>query len=150
MNVWKRLWRDEAGVVVTAETVLVGTVGVLGAVAGLSTASNAVDGELQEISYAIRSLDQSYGYCGHKTCCAWTAGSSYSQPDVASSLADLGGEGDVKPATIRDQIDSAKKRIESRPSRKPRIEERTPTPLPNDLPQPEPIPTKPKKGQTPL
>lgn len=140
MNLLKSLWKDESGVVVSAETVLVGTVGVLGAVAGLSQVSHAVDAELKEVSFAIRSLDQSYGYCGHQTCCAWTAGSSFLQPSVEKALADLGTCPDTDPVTIQQQNEAGKKAFESRSKRTPRIEESTPMPLPNDLPEPDASP----------
>jgi Flp pilus assembly pilin Flp len=54
------LWNDEAGFVVSSELALVSTVGVLGMVAGLSEASNNVNGELQDVGAAFGSLDQSY------------------------------------------------------------------------------------------
>ena len=70
----RKLWYDEGGVVLSAEVVMVGTVAVLGTIVGLSTVSTAVDQEMKEFAGAIRSLDQSYGYVGHQSCRAWTAG----------------------------------------------------------------------------
>src|SRR5690606_34960632 len=75
----QQLWQDESGVVLSAEVVTVGTLGVLGAVVGLNAAGTAIDGELKEFSSAIRSLDQSYCVSGHRSCRAWTAGSCYRQ-----------------------------------------------------------------------
>jgi hypothetical protein len=91
MNLLKTFWSEEAGLVMSAELVMLGTVGVLGATVGLSAASTAINDEMVEFSHAIRSLDQSYHIEGHKSCRAWTAGSSYRQQDVAVSLADLCG-----------------------------------------------------------
>jgi hypothetical protein len=106
MRLWKRLWSDEAGAVLTAEVVLVGTVAVLGVVVGLNQAATAVDEELKEFAGAIRSLDQSYGYVGHQSCRAWSAGSYYRQPDVQTALAELCGEGPANIALIQQQVDA--------------------------------------------
>jgi hypothetical protein len=92
MTLLKKIWSDEAGLVMSAELVVLGTVGVLGATVGLSAASTAINDELVEFSYAIRSLDQSYHVEGHQSCRAWTAPSSYRQQDVKISLADLCGQ----------------------------------------------------------
>ncbi len=148
MSLCKRLWQDESGVVLSAEAVLVGTVGVLGAVVGLSTVSNAVDAELKEVGFAIRSLDQSYGYYGHQSCNAWTAGSYYIQPKIEDSMVDLGTRSEADAAAIRDRVNGVRERLEKQTAPAPRIDERTPAPLPNDLPQPEPAET--NKAPTPL
>lgn len=150
MRLWNRLWRDQSGAVLSAEVVLLGTVGVLGVTAGLSTVSHAVDAELKEVGFAIRSLDQSYGYCGHQSCCAWTAGSYYAQPNVKDSLVDLGTQGEADAAAIRDRVDSVRQRLETQTESTPRIDERAPAPLPNDLPQPGSAPTDSQKAATPL
>ncbi len=92
MNLLKKFWSDEAGLVMSAELVVLGTVGVLGATVGLSAASTAINDEMVEFGLAIRSLDQSYHVEGHQSCRAWTAGSSYQQQDVEISRADLCGQ----------------------------------------------------------
>lgn len=74
MRTLHELWRDESGAVLSAEVVLLGTLGVIGATVGLSALSKSVNDELTELAFAIRSLDQSYGYEGMKGCRAWTAG----------------------------------------------------------------------------
>lgn len=89
MQLLKRLWEDEAGFVLSAEAVLLGTVGVIGATVGLTAASRAINDELVEMAYAFRSLDQSYSFKGTASCGAWTAGSCYVQPPVEESIADL-------------------------------------------------------------
>lgn len=98
MHAIQKLWQDETGLVLSAEVVTVGTLGVLGAVVGLNAAGTAVDLELKEFASAIRSMDQSYGYVGHQSCRAWSAGSYYRQQDVQTSLADLCADGatDIK------------------------------------------------------
>ncbi len=80
----KALWNDQAGFIVSAELVLISTVGVIGLVTGLTCLRNAVNSELTDVSCAIRSLDQTYCYTGfhsYKDRCrcktkAVTAGSS--------------------------------------------------------------------------
>lgn len=132
----QKLWQDESGLVLSAEVVTVGTLGVLGAVVGLNAASNAVDGELKEFAGAIRSLDQSYGYVGHQSCRAWTAGSYYRQQDVQQSLADLCSGGDTDIRAIQQHVDSHRA-THLAPAVAPRVDDE-PTPVtPNQIPVPE-------------
>ncbi|QDT91204.1 hypothetical protein [Gimesia algae] len=100
MNLLKNFWYDEAGLVMSAELVVLGTVGVLGATVGLSAASTAINDEMVEFSEAIRSLNQSYHIEGHQNCRAWSAASSYRQQDVAVSLADLCGQIEEAEGTV--------------------------------------------------
>lgn len=89
MNLLKQLWRDEFGLVLSAEAVCIGTVGVLGAITGLSMMATAVNEEMQDMSFALRSLDQSYVVSSRRTLGAQTARSCYVQNDVNESLAEL-------------------------------------------------------------
>lgn len=91
MSLWRELWADEQGALISAELVAVGTVAVVGTTVGLSTLAKSVNGELKEVAYSIRSLNQSYSVPGHASCRAWTAGSSYTQPDANQSIQDLVG-----------------------------------------------------------
>lgn len=91
MKLLRTLWNDECGAILSAELVMVGTLGVVGVTVGLATVSEAVNGELTEFAMAIRSLDQSYCVEGQSSRRAWTAGSSYIQQDVEESLAELQG-----------------------------------------------------------
>ncbi len=66
----KTLWNDEAGVILSAELVLISTILVLGMVAGLVELQCAVVAELSDLSSAFGNLDQSYqtsGFLSHKT-----------------------------------------------------------------------------------
>lgn len=90
MCLWKRLWNDEAGVVLSSELVLLGTVGVLGAGVGVNMLTTSVNEEIQDVAYSIRSLDQSYGFHGYSGKGAWTAGSCFIQAPVKESLKELG------------------------------------------------------------
>jgi Flp pilus assembly pilin Flp len=64
MTLFSALFRDEAGVVISAELVLVLTVAVLAMVVGLSEVAVAVNTELNDISNAFGALDQSYFFSG--------------------------------------------------------------------------------------
>lgn len=153
MKFMRDLWRDDGGAVLTAEAVLVGSVAVLGVTVGLSTVATAVNEELKEFSYAIRSLDQSYGFVGQSSCRAWTAGSYYTQPKVEVALAELCGEGAANIDVIREHVDA--QRALQHPTATPIDTQLAPAPEPNDLPQPEvkkdepkkPVKKKPKKSQ---
>jgi len=83
---WKKLWKDESGAVITAEAGLLLTLGAAGVVIGLRSAAESVDAEFGEIAEAFRSLDQSYCYEGFCSPHAATAGSCYDQPPVEESL----------------------------------------------------------------
>lgn len=56
----KNFWNDEAGVIVSAEIVLVATILVLGMIVGLVELQTAVVAELGDLSVAFGNLDQSY------------------------------------------------------------------------------------------
>ncbi len=106
MKLLTALWNDESGLIVSAELVTIGTLGVLGATVGLSVAATAINEELSEVGQAIRSFDQSYRVAGYSvtgSCTpgcsaaaangssyargsAWKAGSSYVQQDVRTSI----------------------------------------------------------------
>ena len=89
MNLFAQLWRDEAGVLLSAEAVVVGTIAVVGLTTGLTVVAKSVNEELQDVAFAIRSLDQSYSIPAIEGCGARTAGSSFTQEPVKKSLAEL-------------------------------------------------------------
>lgn len=89
MNLFAKLWRDDAGVLLSAEAVVVGTVAVVGLTTGLTVVAKSVNEELQDVAFAIRSLDQSYSIPAIEGCGARTAGSSFTQEPVKESLAEL-------------------------------------------------------------
>jgi len=63
----KKLWLDDAGVIISAELVLVLTIPVLGCLVGLREVSIGVIHELADISNAWGALDQSYQYVGFQS-----------------------------------------------------------------------------------
>jgi hypothetical protein len=103
------LMNDECGFVLSAELVLVMTIAVLAMIVGLSEVAVAVNTELNDVSNAIGSLDQSYYYTGFKSC-DWgknlsrVAGSSWSDSvdnadqnstcDLVAGASTWAGEGD--------------------------------------------------------
>jgi Flp pilus assembly pilin Flp len=60
----KSLFHDESGAVISAELVLVLTIVVIGVIVGLSEVAVAINTELNDISNAIGSLDQSFFFTG--------------------------------------------------------------------------------------
>lgn len=77
-NMWQRLLADEAGVVLSSELALVGTVGVLGMVVGLDAVTCSVTSELNDLASAFGTIDQSFNYRGiSKAGHARAAGSGY-------------------------------------------------------------------------
>jgi Flp pilus assembly pilin Flp len=63
----KKLWNDETGVIVSAELALVLTIAVLAMVVGLSEVAVSVNTELNDISNAFGSLNQSYAFTGFES-----------------------------------------------------------------------------------
>lgn len=55
---------DEHGFIISAELVLVLTIGVLSLIVGLHEVAVAVNTELNDISSAIGALNQSFSFCG--------------------------------------------------------------------------------------
>jgi hypothetical protein len=120
MKMLRALWRDEAGAVLSAEMVMVGTLGVIGASVGLAAVSKSVNDELTELALAFRSLDQSYCVEGQEGCCAWTAGSCFRQRPVEESLADLQGFIDRHEGSDDRDEETIKKKSDRKPDdRKP-------------------------------
>ena len=60
----KKLWNDEAGLIISAELALELTIGVLAMVVGLSEVAVAVNTELNDISNAFGALNQSFAFTG--------------------------------------------------------------------------------------
>ena len=90
-----KLWRDESGLVLSAELIIIVTVAVLGLVVGLSQLQFAVVSELQDAAAALASFNQSFGFSGFRGCLklnsrtSWTAGSTFI--DVFDTCIGTGG-----------------------------------------------------------
>lgn len=73
-----QLKNDENGMIISAELVLIVTIGVLGMIVGLNAVAGSINGELNDISSAFGAINQSYGYQGMtKYGHSWVAGSGY-------------------------------------------------------------------------
>jgi Flp pilus assembly pilin Flp len=59
-------WNDEHGMIVTAEMVVIGTVGVLATIVGVDLLATSVTLELNDLSNAFLKLNQSYSYTGFR------------------------------------------------------------------------------------
>lgn len=74
----KSFMHNEHGLVISAELVIVLTVGVLAMIVGLNGVAGAINGELNDLSSAFGTLDQSFMYRGfNKWHHAAVAGSGY-------------------------------------------------------------------------
>ena len=65
---FRQLWNDEHGFVVSVELMIVSTILVTGLTVGLSYVRDGLVGEFKEIGDAFRSLDQTYYYSGFQGC----------------------------------------------------------------------------------
>lgn len=66
MTIFTQLFNDEAGYIVSAELVLVGTIAVLGMIVGLTEVAFNVNQELEDVGSAFGSINQGYKYSGTK------------------------------------------------------------------------------------
>lgn len=71
------LYNDEAGFVVSAELVLVATIGVLGLIVGLTEVAYGVNQELEDVGSAFGTINQTYCYHGTEGCKGFIAGSHF-------------------------------------------------------------------------
>lgn len=58
------IYHDESGVIISAELVLVLTIGVLAMIVGLSEVAVAINTELNDCSNAIGAMNQSFAFTG--------------------------------------------------------------------------------------
>lgn len=77
MKVFKSLWNDESGAIVSTEIVLVVTILGLGMIAGLTSVRNSVVTELADIGQAVSDVNQTYSYSSVKGHSSYTAGSEF-------------------------------------------------------------------------
>jgi len=86
---FKTLWNDDVGVILSAELVLIATILVLGLIVGMVELKASIIFELQDLSSAFGNLSQSYQVAGFASSFgpgqfkARTSGGSYNDlPDV--------------------------------------------------------------------
>lgn len=71
------LMNDEAGFIVSAELVMIATLGVLAMAVGLSEVAWNINNELQDVGRAFGSMNQSFNLQGQNGNRGGSAGSSY-------------------------------------------------------------------------
>jgi Flp pilus assembly pilin Flp len=76
-HVFTQLINDEAGFIVSAELILIATIGVLSLVVGLSEVASAINHELEDVASAFGSINQSFRYKGLKGCNGHAVGSKF-------------------------------------------------------------------------
>mgnify|MGYP000701745962 CR=1 FL=1 len=87
MNLLKKLWTDDVGVILSAETVMLGTIGVLAMTAGVGVMGSAMNEELADVSRAFRSFDQSFQVTGYRVDSTFGDSASNSASDDSSPAA---------------------------------------------------------------
>jgi len=97
-NLVTRLWRDEAGFVVSTELVLIATIVVIGLVTGLTAVRDAVVEELADVAAAVGEVNQSYSFGAITGHCSSTSGSLFDDlvdfceiADANNDVANSGG-----------------------------------------------------------
>ena len=103
MSMLHRIWKDEAGFVVSTELVLIATILVIGLVVGLATVRDQVVQELGDLAMAIGNVNQSYQYTGVTGHTSATAGSLF---DDEADFCEVGGldPAGLEPACISVQL----------------------------------------------
>lgn len=85
-----RFYRSESGFLLSTESLLLGTIGVLGSIVGLAEIRNAVVEELGDFSHAVAMLSQDYAYTSVESSNVagdiQTAGSFYDDAEDTQSL----------------------------------------------------------------
>ena len=90
MSLVSRLWKEEAGAIVSAEIMLVATILVLGVIVGLKSVRDSVVSELADVAQAIANVDQSYSYSGVSGHHTFTAGAFFGDlPDFCDQTPGL-------------------------------------------------------------
>ena len=96
MNLMKRFWTDEAGVIISSELILVVTILVIGLIAGLAALRDAVTMELGDTAAAIGFVEQDYTFLGTTNggATASTSGSQFNDDtDLGDALDPVLGAG---------------------------------------------------------
>src|SRR6185312_6256355 len=75
--IFAQLMNDEAGFIVSAELVLIATIGVLSMIVGLSEVAFNINQELEDVGSAIGSINQTYQFNGAAGSKGQSSGSSF-------------------------------------------------------------------------
>ena len=77
LTVLQTFWLDQAGVLVSAELVIVVTLCILALLVGLGEITSAIAAELSSISCGVETLNQSYQFSSSGGAFSFVAGSQY-------------------------------------------------------------------------
>ena len=77
MRLFRQLWTDDNGFVVSSELILIATILVIAMVVGLQTVRDAVLQELGDVANAIGNVSQDYSYGGATGHCSAINGAVY-------------------------------------------------------------------------
>jgi len=84
MNLFSKLWADDAGVV-TIEYLVLGTFLALTLIVGVASLAQAINVELGELGNAILTFSQGYTVAGHSNCQAFKQGSGATDTATSTS-----------------------------------------------------------------
>lgn len=73
----RQFWNDQNGFIISSELVLIATILVIGMIVGLSEVQAALVAELNDVSCAIGSMNQSFFLRGFSGCKSTTFGTSF-------------------------------------------------------------------------
>lgn len=76
-HLYTQLLNDETGFIVSAELILIATIGVLSLVVGLTEISVAINEELEDVACAFGAINQSFCFRGLAGCNGHVAGSRF-------------------------------------------------------------------------
>jgi Flp pilus assembly pilin Flp len=82
----RNFWNDENGFIVSAELVLIATICVIGLIVGMVEVQWALVGELNDVSDAIGSLNQSFQFAGFTSCKSQSHNGNHIKSQVAGSI----------------------------------------------------------------
>ncbi|MBL8826775.1 MAG: hypothetical protein JNM18_07290 [Planctomycetaceae bacterium] len=97
----RRLWKEEAGAIVSAEIMLIASILVIGVIVGLKSVRDSVVTELADVAQALANVDQSYSYSGTAGHHAFTAGGFFADlPDFCDQAGAANANQESKCVTI--------------------------------------------------
>ena len=111
MTMFRMLWNDEAGFVISTELVLVATLLVIAMIVGLESVRDAVLTELADVATAIAQINQSYSFSGVTGHASSVAGSVFIDApdfcdDILSSVGDPTDAGTACVAIVAPAVPS--------------------------------------------
>jgi Flp pilus assembly pilin Flp len=96
-----RLWKEEAGAIISAEIVLVASILVIGVISGLKSLRDSVVTELADVAQAIANINQSYSFSGASGHHSFSPGSVFvDQTDFCDTAGNLSDAGNSKCVSI--------------------------------------------------